>query len=98
MINACHSIRNVGALKDYLTDITTSHTFNRGLKDEVWEPDGKGSVNFGFSAPVNVVSKVEGAIKIRPAQNKAISLNPLICGILAGWMDMMSITLVENPQ
>ena len=27
---------NVGALKDYLTDITTSHTYNR-LKDDVWK-------------------------------------------------------------
>ncbi|MDO6437957.1 1-deoxy-D-xylulose-5-phosphate synthase [Cyclobacterium sp. 1_MG-2023] len=57
----CMSIDpNVGALKDYLTDITTSHTYNK-VKDEVWHLLGKIS-KFGFSAQ-DVVSKVEGAIK-----------------------------------
>jgi 1-deoxy-D-xylulose-5-phosphate synthase len=57
----CMSIDpNVGALKDYLTDITTSHTYNK-VKDEVWNLLGKIS-KFGFSAQ-EVVSKVEGAIK-----------------------------------
>ncbi|MEI7595737.1 MAG: 1-deoxy-D-xylulose-5-phosphate synthase [Bacteroidota bacterium] len=32
---------NVGALKEYLTDITTSHTYNR-LKNEVWSALGAG--------------------------------------------------------
>ncbi|MGL1935835.1 MAG: 1-deoxy-D-xylulose-5-phosphate synthase [Fibrobacterales bacterium] len=31
---------NVGALKDYLTNITTSHTFNK-LRDEIWDLMGK---------------------------------------------------------
>lgn len=57
----CMSIDpNVGALKDYLTDITTSGTYNK-LKDEVWNLLGKMSV-FGRTAQ-EVVSKVEGAIK-----------------------------------
>jgi 1-deoxy-D-xylulose-5-phosphate synthase len=57
----CMSIDpNVGALKDYLTDITTSHTYNK-VKDEVWNLLGKIS-KFGFSAQ-DVASKVEGAIK-----------------------------------
>jgi 1-deoxy-D-xylulose-5-phosphate synthase len=51
---------NVGALKDYLTDITTSHTYNK-VKDEVWKLLGKFS-KFGSSAQ-EVISKVEGAIK-----------------------------------
>ncbi|MGM0943674.1 MAG: 1-deoxy-D-xylulose-5-phosphate synthase [Bacteroidota bacterium] len=51
---------NVGALKDYLTDITTSHTYNK-VKDEVWKMLGKFS-KFGSSAQ-EVISKVEGAIK-----------------------------------
>ncbi|MCS5490710.1 1-deoxy-D-xylulose-5-phosphate synthase [Algoriphagus limi] len=51
---------NVGALKDYLTDITTSHTYNK-VKDEVWKILGKLS-KFGTSAQ-EVISKVEGAIK-----------------------------------
>jgi 1-deoxy-D-xylulose-5-phosphate synthase len=57
----CMSIDpNVGALKDYLTDITTSHTYNK-VKDEVWNMLGKISM-FGSSAQ-EIVSKVEGAIK-----------------------------------
>jgi len=31
---------NVGALKDYLTDITTSHTYNK-MRDELWKLLGK---------------------------------------------------------
>ena len=57
----CMSIDpNVGALKDYLTDITTSRTYNR-LKDEVWNLLGKLST-FGKSAQ-EIVSKVENGIK-----------------------------------
>ncbi len=51
---------NVGALKDYLTDITTSKAYNK-LKDEVWNVLGKLSV-FGKSAQ-EIVSKVETGIK-----------------------------------
>ncbi len=57
----CMSIDpNVGALKQYLTDITTSQTYNK-VKDEVWNLLGKIS-KFGFSAQ-DVASKVEGALK-----------------------------------
>ena len=57
----CMSIDpNVGALKDYLTDITTSHTYNK-VKDEVWQLLGKLS-KFGPDAR-SVVSKVSGALK-----------------------------------
>lgn len=57
----CMSIDpNVGALKDYLTDITTSRTYNK-LKDEVWNMLGKLST-FGKSAQ-EIVSKVENGIK-----------------------------------
>jgi len=51
---------NVGALKDYLTDITTSRTYNK-LKDDVWKMLGKLS-SFGKSAQ-EIVSKVETGIK-----------------------------------
>lgn len=51
---------NVGALKDYLTDITTSKTYNR-LKDDVWNLLGKLS-HFGKNAQ-EIVSKVENGIK-----------------------------------
>ncbi|MBX2941144.1 MAG: 1-deoxy-D-xylulose-5-phosphate synthase [Cyclobacteriaceae bacterium] len=51
---------NVGALKDYLTDITTSKTYNK-IKDEVWNLLGKLS-HFGKNAQ-EIVSKVENGIK-----------------------------------
>jgi len=57
----CMSIDpNVGALKDYLTDITTSKTYNR-LKDDVWNLLGKLS-HFGKNAQ-EIVSKLENGIK-----------------------------------
>lgn len=57
----CMSIDpNVGALKDYLTDITTSRTYNK-IKDDVWKLLGKLS-NFGKSAQ-EIVSKIENGIK-----------------------------------
>ncbi len=57
----CMSIDpNVGALKDYLTDITTSQTYNR-LKDDVWNLLGKLS-HFGKNAQ-EIVSKLENGIK-----------------------------------
>ena len=57
----CMSIDpNVGALKDYLTDITTSHAYNK-VKDEVWNILGKIS-KFGPNAQ-EIVSKLEGSVK-----------------------------------
>lgn len=51
---------NVGALKDYLTDITTSHTYNK-VKDEVWNLLGKVS-KFGPNAQA-IAQKIENGIK-----------------------------------
>jgi 1-deoxy-D-xylulose-5-phosphate synthase len=51
---------NVGALKEYLTDITTSHTYNK-VKDDVWNLLGKMS-RFGKSAQ-EIVSKIENGLK-----------------------------------
>lgn len=57
----CMSIDpNVGALKDYLTDITTSQTYNK-FKDEVWNLLGKLS-GFGKNAQ-EIVSRIENGIK-----------------------------------
>jgi 1-deoxy-D-xylulose-5-phosphate synthase len=57
----CMSIDpNVGALKEYLTDITTSHTYNR-FKDDIWNLLGKIS-KFGPNAQ-EIVSKIENGIK-----------------------------------
>lgn len=57
----CMSIDpNVGALKEYLTDITTSHTYNK-VKDEVWKLLGKVS-KFGPDAQT-IASKISHALK-----------------------------------
>ena len=57
----CMSIDpNVGALRDYLTDITTSHTYNK-TKDKIWQLLGKIS-KFGPSAQ-EIASKIEKAVK-----------------------------------
>ena len=57
----CMSIDpNVGALKEYLTDITTSQTYNK-IKDDVWNLLGKLST-FGKNAQ-EIGSKVESLIK-----------------------------------
>lgn len=52
--------KNVGALKEYLTDITTSRTYNR-IKDEVWNALGAFS-KYGPDAR-GMVQKLEAAIK-----------------------------------
>ena len=57
----CMSIDpNVGALREYLTDITTSKSYNK-VKDDVWNLLGKMS-DFGKSAR-DIVSKIENAMK-----------------------------------
>ena len=57
----CMSIDpNVGALKEYLTDITTSHTYNK-LKDDIWNALGKLPVGKTFSR--DMASKLEHSIK-----------------------------------
>lgn len=57
----CMSIDpNVGALREYLTDITTSHTYNK-VKDEVWNLLGRVS-KFGPNAQA-IAQKIEHGIK-----------------------------------
>ena len=57
----CMSIDpNVGALKEYLTDITTSPTYNR-LKDDVWKALGKLPV--GKSITRGMAHKVADSLK-----------------------------------
>ena len=57
----CMSIDpNVGALKEYLTDITTSHTYNK-LRDDVWHLLGKLPVGKRFTR--DMASKLEASIK-----------------------------------
>jgi len=57
----CMSIDpNVGALKEYLTDIATSHTYNK-MKEDVWNVLGKIS-KFGPNAQ-SIIQKFENALK-----------------------------------
>ncbi len=60
----CMSIDpNVGALKEYLTDITTSPTYNK-VKDEVWNALGKLPIgkNFTRSMAHKMVDGVKGMV------------------------------------
>ena len=57
----CMSIDpNVGALKEYLTDITTSPTYNK-VKDDVWKALGKLPLGANFTR--EMATKVEHSIK-----------------------------------
>ncbi|MCX6209701.1 MAG: 1-deoxy-D-xylulose-5-phosphate synthase [Bacteroidetes bacterium] len=57
----CMSIDpNVGALKEYLTDISTSPTYNK-MRDEVWNIMGKLPVGKNFSR--SMASKLEASVK-----------------------------------
>jgi 1-deoxy-D-xylulose-5-phosphate synthase len=57
----CMSIDpNVGALKEYLTDITISPTYNK-IKDDIWKALGKLPVGKNFSR--EMASKLEHSIK-----------------------------------
>ena len=57
----CMSIDpNVGALKEYLTDITTSQTYNK-FRDDVWKLLGKLPVGKNFTR--DMASKLEAGVK-----------------------------------
>jgi 1-deoxy-D-xylulose-5-phosphate synthase len=57
----CMSIDpNVGALKEYLTDISTSHTYNK-VRDEIWNVLGKLPAGKNFSR--EMASKMELSLK-----------------------------------
>jgi 1-deoxy-D-xylulose-5-phosphate synthase len=63
----CMSIDpNVGALKEYLTDITTSQTYNK-VKDEVWNLLGKLPVGKSFSRSMahKLTEGVKGMVNSR---------------------------------
>lgn len=79
----CMSIDpNVGALKEYLTDITTSATYNK-LRDDFWKALGKlPAKNFSRS----MASKVEAALKgmVSKSSNLFESLNLRYFGPIDG--------------
>ncbi|MBC8035347.1 MAG: 1-deoxy-D-xylulose-5-phosphate synthase [Chitinophagaceae bacterium] len=80
----CMSIDpNVGALKEYLTDITTSPTYNK-LKDDIWKALGKLPVGGNFSR--GMASKLEHSIKgfVNKSSNLFESLNLRYFGPIDG--------------
>jgi 1-deoxy-D-xylulose-5-phosphate synthase len=80
----CMSIDpNVGALKEYLTDITTSPTYNK-LRDEVWNLLGKLPVGKKFSR--DMASKLEASMKglLSKSSNLFESLNLRYFGPIDG--------------
>ena len=85
---------NVGALKEYLTDITTSHTYNK-VKDDVWNLLGKMS-KFGKTAQ-EIVSKIENGLKatLLNQSNLFESLNLRYFGPIDGH-DIANLTTVLN--
>lgn len=91
----CMSIDpNVGALKEYLTDITTSHTYNK-VKDEVWNLLGKLS-KFGSSAQ-EIASKISDGLKgsMLKQSNMFESLNFRYFGPVDGH-DVINLARIMN--
>lgn len=80
----CMSIdQNVGALKEYLTDITTSHTYNK-FKDDIWNALGKLPVGKRFTR--EIASKLEHSIKgfVNKSSNLFEALNLRYFGPIDG--------------
>jgi 1-deoxy-D-xylulose-5-phosphate synthase len=72
----CMSIDpNVGALKEYLTDITTSQTYNK-LKDEVWNLLGKlpAGKNFSRTMAHKLTEGVKGMVNSKANLFEALKL------------------------
>ncbi|MDE3183443.1 MAG: 1-deoxy-D-xylulose-5-phosphate synthase [Bacteroidota bacterium] len=79
----CMSIDpNVGALKEYLTDITTSQTYNR-IRDDFWKALGKLP---GKTFSRKMVSKIEASLKgmVSKSSNLFESLNIRYFGPIDG--------------
>ncbi|HPH99665.1 MAG TPA: 1-deoxy-D-xylulose-5-phosphate synthase [Chitinophagaceae bacterium] len=80
----CMSIDpNVGALKEYLTDITTSHTYNK-FRDDVWNLMGKLPIGKKFTQ--TMASKLEASLKgmISKSSNLFEALNLRYFGPIDG--------------
>lgn len=88
---------NVGALKDYLLDITTSKTYNK-VRDEIWNVLGKIS-KFGPNAQ-EIASKVENGIKssLLKSSNLFESLNLRYFGPIDGHDVTHMIDVLEDMK
>ena len=92
----CMSIDpNVGALKEYLTDITTSRTYNK-VRDELWNVLGKLS-KFGPN-PQQIARKVEAAMKatLLKQSNLFEALNFRYFGPVDGHDVQHLVTILED--
>jgi 1-deoxy-D-xylulose-5-phosphate synthase len=92
----CMSIDpNVGALKEYLIDITTSHTYNK-VKDDVWKMLGKIS-KFGPNAQT-IASKISHALKgtLLKHSNYFESLNFRYFGPVDGHDSIALVKIMED--
>ncbi len=90
----CMSIDpNVGALKQYLTDITTSQTYNR-TRDELWDMMGK---YLGKGAQRHL-SKVEAGLKgvLSKSSNLFESLNMRYFGPVDGHNVLRMVEILED--
>jgi 1-deoxy-D-xylulose-5-phosphate synthase len=83
---------NVGALKEYLTDITTSPTYNK-VRDDVWKLMGKLPVGKSFTR--EITSKLEASVKgmVSKSSNLFEALNfryfdLLMVTILPSWLKL----------
>ncbi|MFT3950262.1 MAG: 1-deoxy-D-xylulose-5-phosphate synthase [Agriterribacter sp.] len=80
----CMSIdQNVGALREYLTDITASHTYNK-FKDDIWNALGKLPIGKTFTR--EMASKLEHSIKgfVNKSSNLFEALNLRYFGPIDG--------------
>ncbi len=86
--------KNVGALKEYLTDITTSRTYNK-LKDDIW--NALGSISRYGPNTRGLIQKLETAIKttLLRQSNLFESLNFRYFGPVDGH-DVQHLTKVLN--
>ena len=86
--------KNVGALKEYLTDITTSRTYNK-LKDDIWK--ALGSISRYGPNTRGLIQKLENAIKttLLRQSNLFESLNFRYFGPVDGH-DVQHLTKVLN--
>jgi 1-deoxy-D-xylulose-5-phosphate synthase len=90
----CMSIDpNVGALKEYLTDITTSHTYNK-TRDEIWNLIGK----IGGTGAQKQLSKLEASLKsaITKSSNIFEALNLRYFGPVDGHNINRLIEILED--
>ena len=85
----------VGALKEYLTDISTSHAYNRA-RNKIWKILGKVS-KFGPNAQA-VAKKIEGAVKttILGESNYFESLNFRYFGPIDGHNPKHLVSVLED--